>query len=508
MLAALGLSAETADAQVIHVNAAVVGGNGSGDSWPNAKPDLNDALSDADGAPYLLSTGENTAIIWVAAGDYNPGYQQLQHQVPPATDPQGLTFRIPHGVEVIGAFPNTGSPGAPDLSLVSQTVLHGDWLSGSQTIRANNVVICDPGSSGSALALADQTKIHNFTIQNGRAAGLPSTEGGGIFSFSEPGDPAIGLDVRDCIFVGNSALTVGGAIYFDGAETLVWLGIFRSKFVNNLAVNRGGAVYMNNIGAASSIEFSQPSFIYNCLFRGNMAGVSTDPLLTSENGGGAIYVQNYDNFPSFVNNLIHGNFVRGWGSAIAIRPNQAAGHVVISNNTITQNVGIVGPEGIPIGSTTPGTAPGGALALNDPSALLSVIPYDLDNNIIWKNENVGVGTEIVGDAMDVNVAHSDVYMSLQGQVWPGPGNINTLPNFTSAIAGDFHITNGPCIDTGNDAFLPLDYPFFGSLPQGSIPVINYDYVGDPILWPRSYDDVYTPNAPGLTDMGCYEFQKK
>jgi hypothetical protein len=290
------------------------------------------------------------------------------------------------------------------------------------------------------------------------------------------------------------------------------MGIYQCWFVNNLAVQRGGAVFMNNIGSIATSDYSEPSWIYNCLFRGNNAGFSTDPAVTSGTGGGAIYLQNYDNQPSFANNLFHGNIARGWGSAMAVRPVYASGDLTFSNNTVSQNTGIVGPGGIPIGGTVPATTPGGALVFDGPSSQSGGGDFQVNNNIVWKNPNVGVSTEIVGTAVGlgrVNVRYSDVYDGVSTQVWPGPGNINAVPGFVNDIVGNFDLLVGPCVDVGSDAYLPEDLPVYGGLLQGgTLPVIDYDYEGNPLIRPRSFDVLTVTNSPGLTDMGCFELQNR
>lgn len=136
----LGPLVSSAFGQTVYCNAAAPSG-GDGSSWSLAFNDLNTALSVA-GSLANPSSHTNTAQVLVAEGDYYPGFQQVG-TLP--SQPEGLTFLVPRGVEVIGAFPKTGNPTSPDPLLARKTILHGDFLSGGVATRANNVVVCDPG---------------------------------------------------------------------------------------------------------------------------------------------------------------------------------------------------------------------------------------------------------------------------------------------------------------------------------------------------------------------------
>lgn len=505
LVAGVMFTSELASAQVIHVNAAATGMN-DGSSWGDAWTDLNDALTQAGGLPYISTFGVNNATIWVAEGDYYPGYQQNG-----TTAPEGKTFFVPHGVTVIGAFAKTGVPAAPDPSLVGKTILHGDQMVGGQFVQANNVVVCDPGTVSNEHTDKDRTKIHNFTIQYGLAAGIPNVLGGGIHAKPGPGDPEINLDVRNCVLIDNAA-EFGGAIYFDGADSLVWLGVYNCSFIKNIAETRGGAIYMTNLGnvLTTNFNYSEPSWVYNSLFRGNMAGTETVPAETTLQAGGAIFVGNYDSEPIIANSLFYENSVRGWGSAIAVKPLDASGGMLISNNTITQNSCILGPDGIDPQTGRPATTPGGALCLDKPNGQ-GGNHFEIYNDIIWNNSAPGVIMEIVGNGTGTNgqitVSQSDVTFFPDSQTYPGIGNINADPGFVDILLGNFQLkpTQSPCVDAGQDSLRPRDYPFYGGTIS-TPPLIEYDFRGDATVWPRRFDVFPVLNTPGIVDMGCYEAQ--
>ena len=91
-----------------HVDASVVGGTGSGDSWANAFTDLQAALAVASGGDE----------IWVATGTYRPT----------ADADRAATFNMKDDVSVYGGFPSGGGVGLfSDRDVATNvTTLSGD----------------------------------------------------------------------------------------------------------------------------------------------------------------------------------------------------------------------------------------------------------------------------------------------------------------------------------------------------------------------------------------------
>jgi len=437
--------------------------------------------------------------VLVAEGDYYPGFQQVG-TLP--SQPEGLTFLVPRGVEVIGAFPKTGNPTSPDPLLARKTILHGDFLSGGVATRANNVVVCDPGSlptSPGQTFLQDVTRLKYFVITLGRANGIPSVDGGGLFANPQQGEPKLNVRLENVVFTNNVAAGSGGAVFYSGDSTPVWLGVDQCFFVDNLAVLSGGGVWFGGLGSWATDDFTGASWIYDSVFRGNFAGTGETTPVFATQGGGAIYMGEFDNFPHIANNLIVGNSVRGWGSAIWCHPPRASGGATISCNTITQNQVLLGPDG-----TT--ATPGGAVVLDAPT-LQGGCFYHLNNDILWKDNGPGSIAEILGTSPSIVVSYSDVGFWPTSQSYPGTGNLNLDPEFIDYVGGNFDldVLKSPCIDAAPPLNLPDDLPTFGGNGSGAVPAINYDIRKLPGTWPRVFDVPGVNHGAGLTtDMGCFE----
>ena len=78
------------------------------------------------------------------------------------------------------------------------------------------------------------------------------------------------------------------------------------------------------------------------------------------------------------------------------------------------------------------------------------------NCILWGD----IPEEIYNSSSTPDVTYSDI----QGNLYPGTGNINVDPIFVDAASGDLHLGPGsPCIDTGtNDAPDLPPYDFEGN----------------------------------------------
>jgi predicted outer membrane repeat protein len=234
------------ETRIYHVDASAAA-DGDGLSWATAFNSLDTALQQA---------GANTEV-WIKEGTYVPETCYY------GTDPEHRAFRIPLGTRLYGGFPSD----APEEDFASRTpwtcptILSGEI---SEDVNAYHVV-CNADYPDDFPLL--RTLIDGVTVTSGAAAvqedAGPSAYGGGIYSDYRY------LEVANCLFQGNQALTRGGAIY-SGVSTestsVYILKIFNCIFKDNES-DYGGGVYS---------RFSKTAIV-NSVFIGN----------TSENGPSA-----------------------------------------------------------------------------------------------------------------------------------------------------------------------------------------------------------------------------
>lgn len=207
---------------------------GFGLSWASPFAHLTEALD------HAIDGDE----IWVAQGVYKPG-----------ADPSD-SFEIRSRALVYGGFKgNENSLGKrnPDTN---PTVLTGD-LDGDDTLGSGAITASPRGSNArnvvTATGYSGLARLDGFIITGGNANGSDSeARGGGAYIDSA------GLDMRNCHFSGNRALSGGGGVYVSDSTTT---RVEDSKFDNNLCYNRGGGAIALFDGANVVIEGS--SFVDN-----------------------------------------------------------------------------------------------------------------------------------------------------------------------------------------------------------------------------------------------------
>src|SRR5699024_10191018 len=178
------------DENILYVNQNVVGGNGSGDSWANALPELVDALQ------WAKTNNTDPLQIWVAKGIY----------LPTADSDRTKSFELVNNVAVYGGFAGIESDLEDRDWEANETILSGDLNGDDGTDFANNGenshhVIFNNNNGLNATALLD-----GFIIRGGNATPniYPNNNGGGMFN--DHSSPAI----INCIFIGNRAVYGGG----------------------------------------------------------------------------------------------------------------------------------------------------------------------------------------------------------------------------------------------------------------------------------------------------------
>jgi hypothetical protein len=257
---------------------ATASGTGLGDSWANALPRLQDALTLARKCP-----NNSIVAVWVAQGTYYPDDGDYQ------TDgDRAAAFQLKNGLSLYGGFQGTETALSQRNPWGYITVLSGDIDQDDKTdahdlvetpadiVGANSYhVVLGSGNNSSAV-------LDGFAVTGGQGNGSPTVrqhEGGGFFA--EGGSPTL----NNLTFVGNIAAE-GGAMALVGGSNPA---ISNAWFGGNAASDYGGALHN---------ESSNPT-LANVQMSGNRAAA----------GGGAIY--NLASSPDLVNVTIAGNAAGG-----------------------------------------------------------------------------------------------------------------------------------------------------------------------------------------------------
>ncbi|MEE4355756.1 MAG: Ig-like domain-containing protein, partial [Desulfococcaceae bacterium] len=258
----------------VYVDKDAVSGANNGSSWADAFTNLKMALEET-------GAGE----IWVAEGTYYPTTAP-NHT---AETDRTLFFPLNDGIFLYGGFNGTESLLSERDPVANVTILSGDiGAAGDNT--DNNLHVVYAGGAPASVALLD-----GFTVTGGNASGtvFPDNSGAGIYN-------EVSLSVKNCIVIGNRAVSGGGmynyfgnplldnctfsnntAVNFDGGGICHYGGnltLSRSLISSNTAEQNGGGIYIYS-AADSLIHLS------NCTISGNGAAGDTMQVF----GGGAIY---------------------------------------------------------------------------------------------------------------------------------------------------------------------------------------------------------------------------
>lgn len=261
-----------------------------------------------------------------------------------------------------------------------------------------------------------ESVLSGFTIKNGSIKIANDLGGGGICC--ENSSPIIEFNIIEL----NSSGWAGGGIFCNGASPII-----RHNLITDNSAKWGAGI--------ACINSSSPTIADN-----DITDNDAEPF-----DGGGIYFR--DSSPTIVSNIIDGNLVHsrlpgGWGGGGIFCVNSSS---VMENNIITNNSAddsITGQGGAIrcLSSTLTiinNTISGNSARFGDGIACRSGASVTILNTILWGN-----GTEEIDDdgSSSISVTYSDV----QGG-WPGTGNINADPAFTS----DYHLNNSsPCIGKG------------------------------------------------------------
>jgi predicted outer membrane repeat protein len=410
-----------------------------------------------------LADAQPGDIVWVRAGEYRVG------------EP----VRLRPGVTLRGEDPE-----------------HPEWT----IIRADggNAVI------GTGRLLTTTCVLEGFTIMPGTGRGLYIQDGaaeiirsnifsGTLTSFKGAGiridDEGTAPTIADNVFINNSSLQEGGAIYVHDASPI----IIDNQFISNHSDRDGGAlairtderpdqqaVIVHNEftyntasakGGAIYVERSKPLIQSNRILH-NAAEAGAGIFVNSCCSAGQALVQG--NWLFY--NAAYGAGRESAGGALAIA-NQA--QVDVDGNVLRQNSAARG-GGIYIAGSAPRitnnvfVANGGAEVWVEGS-----FPYIINNSILGAGSPETAGIELLGasHARLVNniiafagygvrgdgvaaadILYNDVWMNVVANyegVEAGPTNLSAEPQLRDPASGDYHLQPGsPLIDAGTTAEAP------------------------------------------------------
>ena len=173
---------------------------------------------------------------------------------------------------------------------------------GSGTVKGGN------GEKGGAFYVSPSAMLNLYNVMI--SDNCVSDAGGAVYNRGK-------LNIEGCVFAGNKANSVGGAIYVE--EEAKSLQISCTRICENTAVN-GGAIYQN----ANSDSFT--SVITDCFIHDNTSTGSN-----TEQGGGAIYLKTGK--INMTGGSVSGNTAAGCGGAVYNKSGLSLTGVDVSGNT-------------------------------------------------------------------------------------------------------------------------------------------------------------------------------
>ena len=432
---------------ILYVNQNVSGGNGSGDSWANAIPQLADALKwarqqqDADNN-WLQN---DSLRIFIAKGTYQPLYS-AEDGVYMNDSTRDNAFVMVKNVQLYGGFdPVNGIDSLNDTRIfdATGTILSGDIGTPDDSTDNTYHVVVASGDAGNAA-------LNGLTISGGNADG------------------------------GDGSITVNKATFFksDGGGMYNWYSsptILNTMISNNTAKDNGGGMY--------NYFYSSPA-ILNTKISGNSASwgggmstyLSSSAILntiisnnSARNDGGGMY--NSTSSPTILNTMISNNSAKNNGGGMY---NRVSSSPAIQNTTIANNSAQTGGGGMYNRSSSPA----------------------IHNSIIFGNR--------LADASVSNISNEDVstlvfkYSLVEGATswntgWgmDGGNNIVTTANpFEDTVTGNYQlIASSPAVNAGSNALYA---------EVGGNPANDKDLAGNA----RVYNEI----SGGIIDIGAYEFQ--
>ncbi len=265
--------------------------------WPSAPGPGQDGGTWATAYVNLFTALHQTNCleIWVAAGVYRPGVDQV------------ATFVVGSGVAVYGGFAGTEVVRSQRNPAANITVLSGDINGDDVNLDGNSIAettadIVGPNSfhvvtmfsPASINPIGGSTVLDGFTITAGLADGDPALYeqvGAGLLCYGSGLGQACSPSLQNLTFSGNQAGTdtnpgFGGAIFADGSHGGLSSPILTSVlFRGNGASDSGGAMFNEAYSGTSSPVLTNVTFSGNhaarggALYNNGLGAGSSSPIL-------------------------------------------------------------------------------------------------------------------------------------------------------------------------------------------------------------------------------------
>ncbi len=402
----------------------------------------------------------NTGVSWANAyDDLNPLLKQLDliggkscevwvrqgFYYPTTGTDRSATFKIPSGLALYGGFNGT------ETALDQRTA---PWF----FITALSGSIGGSGDGDNSYHVVDaegasvDTTLDGFSIVRGHANGSgDNSKGGGLYA------PSTRIRVSNTKFLSNYAGIEGG-----GAFTTDYPNFTNCLFYKNDTDGPGGGVYHHTTGS--------PTF-YNTQFIGN----------TSTGDGAGVKILFAD--ASVFNCLFSGNRASsGAGGAFTIA-GDGTDMARIGNTTFSLNFA--------------GGGHGGIYANNQ-------CTVELRNDILWGNTDP-ISANLTGQQYGTNASAiiTKTTTTVEGlssnPLFVNADGADGVPGTTD---DDCRLQDAsPCIDTGDNSVLPLDFP---DADGDGFEFEYYPYDLDGL--DRVLDVPWANGSSAIVDRGCYEFQ--
>jgi len=469
-------------------------GNGTGENWSDAIPELADALKAAK--ELNNATPGTITEIWVAKGTYKPLYR-ASDLVDVSDDPlerRNNAFVLVSDVKLYGGFdPDNGIddlshtrvlPGANNANPFDATILSGD-VDNDGILNNGNVyhVVVSSGNVGTALLdgfviteghagdtggsisvnsysisknfgagiyhTASSPKISNVSIYANKivSTGTTPAYGGGLYNagLSFP-------ELTNVCITGNEISALSGATYGAGIYFATNNDVSNYPKLNNVVISHNTATSSAGVayGIGMYITASSPVFT-NVAIRDNIGSAGTNAF------GGGLF-QNGASMSQFINVLITNNSIVGGNSSQGgglYTTTSLTGYPTLINATISSNTASTSPE-------------------------WHAAAYShIRNSVVYGNGNVPVTVNTVIENSLIQGRNVDT----DGNIPANTPELSLDAIFNDPANGDYTLKSGsnPLIDAGNDDVFP------------NLDPATKDLAGNPRVYGSSID------------IGAYEF---